>query len=201
MDEKNDVKNDIQLEETEPIMTEDEAEESWLKKHKKKIIGGLGTAVLVFGGLFAYKNKDTIKGKFNGMKPMLDDIDTAKIVDKAVETVTKAKSVIPDNFKLTGNRYTARELGSKMHCSDREINKRIIRAGLAERLCDGELCFTDVGRGLGESKWKVTKAGHSFSNIEWDEAILDIIFTAEERAAVAASNREVADFFASKMQK
>ena len=45
--------------------------------------------------------------------------------------------------------------------------------------------MTEAGRLVGEHTLKTTCAGHSFSNIEWDEKILEIIFRAEELLEIA----------------
>ena len=46
--------------------------------------------------------------------------------------------------------------------------------------------MTEAGRMLGKDTWKTTAAGHSFSNIEWDEKILEVIFSPEELLDIAA---------------
>ena len=92
-------------------------------------------------------------------------------------------SEVLDN--LTGNKLTATELGNKVWCSAQAINKKIVAAGLATKLPCGEYSLTEAGRLLGDHTWKTTWAGNSFSNIEWDEKILEIIFNAEELLEIA----------------
>ena len=72
-----------------------------------------------------------------------------------------------------------------MLCSAQEINKRLIEKGLAERAINGVIYFTDAGEGLGEVTSKVTKYGYPFSNIEWDESVLSLIFSKDEFESVA----------------
>lgn len=182
MDEKNKEKNDTILEGTESNETDLNEEPSWFDRNKKKIkygLWGLGVATLTALGL---KNKDMIK---TGLKSLGSPVskDTAKAVtDGMVHTATRVKSIIPEGFKLSGKRLTPTGLGDIMGCSAQEINKRLINAGLAKRCINSEMDFTELGKGLGEMVWKVTKAGHSFVNIEWDEAILHLIFSVEEIA-------------------
>lgn len=84
------------------------------------------------------------------------------VVEKTVSPIISSN--ILEN--LTGNKLTATVLGNKMLCSAQAINKRIVAVGLATKLPCGEYELTEAGRLLGESTWKVTRRGHSFSNIE-----------------------------------
>lgn len=103
------------------------------------------------------------------------------MVENIIEPVLSPEFL--DN--LTGTKLTARGLGNKVWCSAQEINKRIVASGLAKKLPNGEYMMTEAGRLLGTDTWKTTASGHSFSNIEWDEKILDIIFSPEELLAIA----------------
>lgn len=173
---------------------------SWVKAHKTELIIA---GVTVVGTVLVVKNWDTIKGLFKGTKSVVPDIvkiepvakeigvpDIVKIEPVAKEIVVPIISNdILDN--LTGNKLTARALGDKVWCSAQAINKRIVAAGLAVKLPSGEYMMTEAGRMLGEDTWKVTAAGHSFSNIEWDEKILEVIFSPEELLDIA-SKQELA---------
>lgn len=88
--------------------------------------------------------------------------------------------------QLTGNRQTARDLGYLVGESAQQINKRLIAAGLAERIPNGDIVSTALGKPLCERTWKTTSAGHTFTNLEWDDSVLQLIFTPEELAAKAS---------------
>ena len=152
---------------------------TWVKEHKTELIIFGVTAV---GTILVIKNWDSIKGVFkssNSISTPVVKIETA--VEKVV--VPMISSEVLDN--LTGNKLMATELGNKVWCSAQAINKKIVTAGLATKLPCGEYSLTEAGRLLGENTWKTTWAGHSFSNIEWDEKILEIIFNPEELLEIA----------------
>lgn len=159
-------------------MEEKKTIRQWAKEHKEElIIAGVviaGTATLIWkrDAIAALLNKKVVKAK---------DI---KKIPETVECVIKP--MFPEGFldNLTGNKMTARELGNKVCCSAQAINKRIVAEGLAERLPCGEYLLTEKGRMVGEWTSKTTSAGYSFSNIEWDEKVLEIIFTPEELTAI-----------------
>jgi hypothetical protein len=150
----------------------------WVKEHKKEIIITTVGVTSVVSIALVVKNWNSIKGLFSTSKSA--PITTVKANKQIVEKIIA--QIIPEHIleNLTGNRLTARELGSKALCSDRTINKRIVDAGLAIKLPCGEYSLTDTGRLVGELTWKTTRAGHSFTNIEWDEKILELLFSSEE---------------------
>ena len=39
---------------------------------------------------------------------------------------------------------------------------------------------TELGKKFGKSVLKVTYSGHTFSNIEWDKRVLEVLFSPEE---------------------
>ena len=51
--------------------------------------------------------------------------------------------------------------------------------------------MTEEGRKLGQDTWKITAVGHSISNIEWDEKILEVIFKPEELLDIFAKQEQV----------
>ena len=156
----------------------------WFKEHKKELIF---VGVAVTGGILVTKNWNTIKKIFVFVEPNKVELPKAELVMETVPTLRISNDIL-DN--LTGNKLTARELGNKVGHSAQTINKRIVSAGLAERLPYGEYMMTETGRLLGEDTWKVTAAGHSFSNIEWDEKILEIICEPEELLKLAVKQNE-----------
>lgn len=152
---------------------------TWVKEHKTELIILGVTAV---GTILVIKNGDSIKGVFKSSNSIsTPTVNIKPILEEVVIPVLH--SDIIDN--LTGNKLTATELGNKVWCSAQAINKRIVAAGLATKLPCGDYSLTEAGRLLGEHTLKTTWAGHPFSNIEWDEKILEIIFKAEELLEIA----------------
>lgn len=107
-------------------------------------------------------------------------------------TVEGIAEVLPTSLptevleQLTGNRQTARDLGYLVGESAQQINKRLIASGLAERIPNGDIVATALGKPLCERTLKTTSYGHTFSNLEWDDSVLQLIFTPEELAAKAS---------------
>ena len=158
---------------------------TWVKEHKTELIILGVTAV---GTILIVKNFDSIKGVFKPSNSISTPVGKIEpVIEKVVVPVISFE--ILDN--LTGNKLTATELGNKVWCSAQAINKRIVAVGLATKLPCGEYSLTEAGRLLGEHTWKTTRAGYSFSNIEWDEKILEIIFNAEELLEIA-NNQKIA---------
>lgn len=157
---------------------------NWVKTHKTELaIAG----ITVVGTILVVKNWDSIKGAFKSAESVIPE--TVKIEPAAEEiTAPVASRDILDN--LTGNKLTARALGNKVCCSAQTINKRIVAAGLAVKLPCGEYMMTEAGHVLGKDTYKITAAGHPFSNIEWDEKILEVIFSPEELRDIAAKQKE-----------
>lgn len=157
---------------------------SWVKNHKTEL---LIAGVTVVGTVLVVKNWDSIKDMFMSAEPIIPEIvEVEPAVNDTVVPILS--SDILDN--LTGNNLTARALGDKVWCSAQAINKRIVAAGLATRLPCGEYMMTEAGRMLGKDTWKTTAAGHSFSNIEWDEKVLEVIFSPEELREIAAKQEQ-----------
>lgn len=156
---------------------------TWVKEHKTELIILGVTAV---GTILVFNNWDSIKGVFKSSNSISTPVVKIEpVVEKVVAPVISSE--VLDN--LTGNKLTATELGNKVWCSAQAINKKIVAAGLATKLPCGEYSLTEAGRLLGEHTWKTTWAGHSFSNIEWDEKILEIIFNAEEQLEITSKQK------------
>lgn len=163
---------------------------NWVKAHKTGLIIA---GVAVAGTVLVVKNWESIEGIFQATKSVVPDI--AKIepaVDKAVIPII-SRDVLYD---FTGNKLTARALGDKVWCSAQAINKRIVAAGLAVKLPCGEYMMTEAGKMFGKDTWKTTAAGHSFSNIEWDEKILEVIFSPEELLDIEAKQERARQILA-----
>lgn len=158
---------------------------TWMKEHKTELIV-LG--VTAIGTIIVVKNWDSIKSIFKSSNSIpTPAIKIKPVVEKV--TVPVIPSDIIDN--LTGNKLTATELGNKALCSAQAINKRIVAAGLATKLPYDGYSFTEAGRLLGVHTSKTTRGGYSFSNIEWDEKILEVIFSAEELAEIADKHKVI----------
>lgn len=163
---------------------------AWVKAHKTELII---TGATVVGTILFVKNRDAIKGLFKTAEPIIPKLTKVEPVIEEI-AVPVLSSDILDN--LAGNKLTARALGDKVGCSAQAINKRIVAAGLATKLPCGEYIMTESGRLLGRDTWKTTAAGHSFSNIEWDEKILEAIFSPEELLKIAEKQKKARQILA-----
>lgn len=162
----------------------------WVKEHKTVlIVAGAG----VIGAIVVAKNWDSIKGLFKTSESAPCAIEKAATAVKETVVPTIPKDIL-DN--LTGNKLTARALGNKTWCSAQEINKRILAAGLAVKHPCGGYIMTEAGRLLGEETVKTTKYNHTFSNIEWDEKILELLFSKEELLEIAAKEEKIQQILA-----
>lgn len=158
---------------------------SWIKERKTELII---TGVAVVGTVLVVKNRNSIMDLFKITKSVAPD--NVKIEPTVEEIVAP---IISDDIlnNLTGNKLTARALGDKVWCSAQAINKRIVDTGLAVKLPCGEYMMTEEGCKLGQVTWKITAAGYSFSNIEWDEKILEVIFKPKELLDIFAKQEQV----------
>ena len=138
------------------------------------IVGVTLTLVAVGGTVLVARNWDSVLSVLKGVK-------SAKIID-GCKADNNASNVIPESFvkNLSGNKLTARKLGDQALCSAQEINKRIVAKGLATKLPCGDYQMTEVGKALGENTIKTNRYGITFMNIEWDEKVLELIFSPEE---------------------
>lgn len=155
-------------------MEEKKSLQTWVKEHKTELII-LGVATI--GTVLIVKNWKSIKGVFKSNNIV------ATSVEKIQPEVAKVMGPVISNEildNLTGNHFTATELGRKLGFTAQEINKRIVAAGLATKLNGDEYSLTQAGRLLGKETIKSTRYGHWFMNIEWDEKITDIIFAKDE---------------------
>ena len=164
---------------------------NWVKAHKTELIIA---GVTIAGTILVTKNWSSIKKLYKTIEPSIPDLVQVEPIAENIAAPSSISSDILEN--LTGNKMTARALGNKVWCSAQTINKRIVGSGLATKLPNGEYMMTDTGRLFGVDTWKTTSAGHSFSNIEWDEKILDIIFSPEELTEIAAKQNRAAEILA-----
>ena len=145
----------------------------WVKAHKTELIIA---GVTVVGTVLVVKNWASIKEIFKSAESIVPDNVTIEPVAKE-PIIPIISNDILDN--LTGNNLTARALGDK------------VATGLAVKLPCGEYMMTEAGRMLGKNTLKTTAAGHTFSNIEWDKKILEVIFSPKELLDIAAKQAHV----------
>ena len=137
---------------------------------RKIVMIAAGAVVAVAGSYVLVKNWDHVSDFV---------VDLAQKQTVPIDVVPKVNtSRLPE---LTGDKFTATGLGSMVSMSGQAINKKIVEAGLAIKLGDGSYAFTELGRSFGERIIK-TKGDWVGPNIEWDKAILEIIFSPEELA-------------------
>lgn len=155
---------------------------TWVKQHRAQIsVGALVVVGSIAGASIAVKT---------GHMPRLGDMrkSTCKGAGSIVEAVKKAP--LP-KVSLTGVEKTATGLGSDLLLSNQQINKRLVSCGMMIKEPWGyEL--TELGRVFGKDTVKVTRYGHTFSNIEWDEAVIPYIFTPDELAGIDAKKACIA---------
>ena len=150
------------------------------KEHKKEIIIGVVTVTTVaIGSYLVYRNWDSIKTLF---RPKSSKNIPTIIPEPIKEIKPHYDTILPKEItdNLTGEKMTAKELGFETYCSAREINKRLVGKGLQVKNIFGEYDITELGEPVGIVTHKTTQYGYSFSNNEWDSAIINYIFSKEE---------------------
>ena len=75
------------------------------------------------------------------------------------------------------------------------VNKRLVSSGMMTKEPWGYK-LTEVGKLFGKETVKVTRAGYTFSNIEWDEAVVPFVFTSDELASINAKKTHIAQVIA-----
>lgn len=96
---------------------------------------------------------------------------------------------------LTGVKKTATGLGHDLLLSNQAVNKRLVSSGMMTKEPWGYK-LTEVGKLFGKETVKVTRAGYTFSNIEWDEAVVPFVFTSDELASINAKKTHIAQVIA-----
>lgn len=159
---------------------------AWLKQHKVQI--GIGAFVVIgsiTGIAIAAKAGHAPQFKTNG-----------NAAGKGAATIIEVaeKAPLPE-VNLTGVEKTATGLGHDLLLSNQQVNKRLVSSGMMTKEPWGYK-LTEVGKLFGKETVKVTRAGHTFSNIEWDEAVVPYIFTTEELANIDAKKSRIAQIMA-----
>ena len=133
--------------------------------------------------------------KRNAIKDFLQALAKNDFIVASFENTLEEKELpsIPAEVLAhrTGEMLTATKLGSKVGVSNREINRRLVNANLAIRLPCGEYKLTDTGELLGEISTKVTPWEKTVPLVQWDEAVLEIIFSPEELTDIAKRQQHI----------
>ena len=163
---------------------------NFVREHKVAlcIVGGTVVAVLTFFGI-----RYAVKLKASQVEALVE----AGAEIKPVSTPEPVLAELPFKYlweNLSGESLTPTKLGNEALTTAQKVNKLLVEHGLQERTINGEYVLTDLGRKFGKSTWKVTSAGHSFTNIEWDKRVLEIIFTPEELQHAAELRQTWADY-------
>lgn len=158
---------------------------AWIWKHKKWVVLAVATTA---GVILLVKKRTVIKDFFQSIH--IEKLTAKSAVSEVAEENVPSIPCDALNHR-TGNMLTATKLGGKVGVSNREINKRLVAAGLAVRLPCGDYVLTENGKLLGESGLKVTPWNYTAQLIQWDEAVLDIIFTPEELTAIADRQKRI----------
>ena len=159
---------------------------SWIKQHKGQIgLGVLLTVTSVAGVCLASKT---------GHTPKLTDV--RKTIDEGAAAIVEAgeKAALPE-VMLTGVEKTATGLGNDLLLSNQQVNKRLVASGMATKEPWGYR-LTELGKLFGKETIKTTRAGHTFSNIEWDEAVVPYICSPDELAAITAKKARITEILA-----
>ena len=157
----------------------------WVWDHKKWITIAITTTAGVI----------ILVRKRNAIKDFLQALAKNDFIVASFENTLEEKELpsIPSEVLAhrTGEMLTATKLGSKVGVSNREINRRLVNANLAIRLPCGEYKLTDTGELLGEISTKVTPWEKTVPLVQWDEAVLEIIFSPEELTDIAKRQQHI----------
>lgn len=159
---------------------------NWVNEHKVHIIIGVTATA---GTIVLFKNRDDIVTWLESFQSLSIK---AKSTEPVIETITKQETPLtrPEILeKRTGNMLTATKLGRKVGLSNREINKRIVKAGLATKEPYQDYVLTEAGELFGTIGSKETPWGKDVPLVQWDESVLDIIVTPEERVTLDERQR------------
>lgn len=158
---------------------------TWIWEHKKWVVLTVATTA---GIILVVKKRTAIKEFFQSIH--IEEL-TAKFAVNAI-TEENVPSISNDVLNhRTGKMLTATKLGGKVGVSNREINRRLVDAGLTIRLPCGDYILTEKGKLLGESGLKVTPWNYTVQLVQWDEVVLQLIFTPEELAANAERQKRI----------
>ena len=138
----------------------------WLEQHKVQI--GIGVFVAISSIVSI-----TIAAK-TGHTPKFKTICNG--ADKGVATMLRQQKRPPCQWStLPESRRLQRGLGHDLLLSNQAVNKRLVSSGMMTKEPWGYK-LTEVGKLFGKETVKVTRAGYTFSNIEWDEAVVPFCF-------------------------
>lgn len=181
----------------------------WAADHKKQILIGVGVGSAIAAcAIIGFKNRKVIVQACRKIGRGFEDVfrkagntqTIKKTVASAVTSATPLATAAADNVpvipeeilhNLSGEMMTATQLGNEILSSPQNINARIVAKGLAVKCPGGGYNLTESGKLVGKDIWKTNRYGYSFSNIEWDKRVLEIIFTPEELAAFAQRKQRI----------
>ncbi len=167
-------------------MTKKDKALAWVKQHKAQI--GLGAFIAIASAVGVGLASKT------GHLPKLSEVRKAIDESSAAIFESSEKMTLP-KVSLTGVEKTATGLGNDLLLSNQQVNKRLVSSGMVTREPWGYR-LTELGKVFGKETVKTTRAGHTFSNIEWDEAVVPYICTSEELAAIDARKARIAEILA-----
>lgn len=156
---------------------------TWVWEHKKWII----MAACATGGLVL-----VVKKRSDISRVLGSFVQTGPEGERVFESVVEEKiPLVPNSIleRRTGVMLTATKLGSKAGVSNREINRRLVDAGLCTRLPCGDYVLTEEGKQLGKIDLVVRSWGKTVPLIQWDKVVLDIIFSQDERTEIEERQR------------
>lgn len=156
---------------------------AWAKQHKAQIGFGVCLVVASVAGV-GLASRAGHKPKLSGVRKAVDE-GAAAIIDAS------EKMTLPE-VNLTGVEKTATGLGNDLLLSNQQVNKRLVSSGMVTREPWGYR-LTELGKLFGRETVKTTRAGHTFSNIEWDEAVVPYICTPDELAAIDDKKVRIAE--------
>ena len=157
----------------------------WMKEHKGLLITIGVISVTTVATIFAYKNWNAIK-KLSESNPQTT-AEAIKIINELPVPITKSP---PINIDLSGDKYSATELGRLASVSNRNINKRLCEAGLQEKSGNGYI-ITEYGKHFGEYTCREQKSGFVADINIWCKGVLKVIFTPEEIQNINAHHKHV----------
>lgn len=149
-------------------------------RDSKRVAACAGICLLVITGVGLYAGFKT--GKIPPIRIKVGPVETCKkaaaVAEDIAEARQPAKATVVD---LTGVLKTATGLGDELHLSNREVNKRLVEAGMVTKEPYGYK-LTELGKNFGIVTDKMRAWGHPFSNCEWDTSVIPLICSAEEIA-------------------
>ena len=152
---------------------------AWIWEHKKWVVLAVATTT---GVILLVKKRTAIKDFFQSLH--IEKLTAKSAVSEIAEE--NVPSIPCDVLShRTGKMLTATQLGDNAGISNQKINKRLVDAGLCVRLPCGEYALTETGEQIGRIEHIVRPWNKTVPLVQWDEAVLQLIFTPEELNNIA----------------